>query len=152
MFRKLIATAPTWFALPVRLALGIIFMGHGAQKAFGWWGGRGFSAFMAGSPPFGFMRPASLWMGAALLAELVGGLLVFLGLLTRLGAFSIAFVMLVAMVGVHWPGGFFMKRGDALDGIEYTVALLGMALALVISGGGQASIDQKLQNTRRRKF
>ncbi len=144
MFRKLIATAPVWYTVPVRLALGIIFFAHGAQKAFGWWGGSGFSAFMANNPPFGFMRPASLWMGAALASELIGGLLVLLGLLTRLGALSIAITMLVAMLGVHW-GAFFLSN----KGIEYTVALLGMALALVISGGGQASIDQKLMRTRR---
>ncbi|MBC7910408.1 MAG: DoxX family membrane protein, partial [Pyrinomonadaceae bacterium] len=119
----------------------------GAQKAFGWWGGPGFSAFMANNPPYSFMRPASLWMGAALASELIGGLLVLLGLLTRLGALSIAIVMLVAMFGVHW-GAFFLPN----KGIEYTVALLGMALALVISGGGQASIDQKLMRTRRVKY
>jgi putative oxidoreductase len=47
--------------------------------------------------------------------------------------------MLVAMLGVHW-GAFFMNN----KGIEYTVALFGMAFALLISGGGQASIDRML--------
>ncbi len=56
--------------------------------------------------------------------------------------------MIVAMFGVHW-GAFFMGN----KGIVYTVALLGMALALIIAGGGQASIDQMLMNTRgRRRF
>ncbi len=143
MFRKLIATIPTWFALPVRLALGIIFIAHGMQKVFGWWDGPGLSAFVQNPAPFG-LQPAKLWMGAAAFSELIGGLLVLLGFLTRLGALSIAFVMLVAMIGVHW-GAFFAPKG-----IEYTVALLGMALALVISGGGQASIDMKLMHMRRR--
>jgi putative oxidoreductase len=146
MFRKLIATAPTWYTLPVRLALGIIFMAHGAQKVFGWWGGPGLNAFLEnqGRPaPFG-LRPAWLWMGAAAAAELIGGFMVFIGLLTRLGALSIAITMLVAMFGVHW-GAFFLSG----RGIEFTLALLGMAVALIIAGGGQASIDQKLMRGRR---
>lgn len=149
MLRQLIATSPTWVTLPLRLALGIIFIAHGAQKAFGVWGGRGFSAFIANPPPFAFMRPGSLWMGAALAAELVGGFLVLIGLLTRLGALSIAFVMLVAMLGVHW-GSFFLAN-KPVPGIEYTLALLGMSLALIIAGGGRASIDELLMGARGRR-
>ncbi len=145
MFRKLIATSPTWFALPVRLALGGIMMAHGAQKVFGSWGGPGFKAFSANPAPYAFMRPAWLWMGAAAVAELVGGALVVLGLLTRLGAFSLAIVMGVAVFGVHW-GSFFANQ----KGIEYPVALFAMAFALLVSGGGQGSIDMKLSHSRRR--
>lgn len=147
MWRKLIATTPTWITLPLRLALGIIFIAHGAQKVLGVWGGGGLAAFTAGDAPLG-LRPGWFWLGAAAVSELVGGALVLIGLATRLGAFSIACVMLVAMFGVHW-GSFFMGN----KGIEYTVALLGMALALVIAGGGQASVDQTLMNSRsRRRF
>jgi putative oxidoreductase len=149
MFRKLIATVPTWYTLPVRLSLGTIFIAHGAQKVLGVWGGKGFTASIAGSPPYGFMRPAGLWMTAAVLSEFVGGILVFLGLLTRVGAFAIMCVMLTAMLGVHWAGGFFISN-QPLPGIEYTLALLGMSLALVISGGGQASLDMGLMKTGRR--
>jgi putative oxidoreductase len=147
MWRKLIATIPTWITLPLRLALGTIFIAHGAQKVLGVWGGGGLAAFTAGEAPLG-LRPAWAWLGAAAISELVGGVLVLIGLLTRLGAFAIACVMLVAMFGVHW-GSFFLGN----KGIEYTVALLGMALALLIAGGGQVSIDQMLMNTRgRRRF
>ncbi len=152
MFQNLIATTATWMTLPIRLALGIIFVAHGAQKAFGVWGGPGWSKFLSSPTPFGFMRPTWLWLGAALVAELIGGALVFFGLLTRVGAFLIACTMLTAMLGVHWPGGFFLKRGDALDGIEYTVALLGMSLALLVAGGGRLSVDEKLQAPPRRRW
>jgi putative oxidoreductase len=135
-------------ALPLRIALGLIFIAHGAQKVLGVWGGPGLAKFTAGSAPFGFMRPAWVWMGLAAFSELVGGALVLLGLLTRAGAFFLAITMLVAMVGVHWGGGFFLSN----KGIEYTVALLGMSLALLISGGGRLSIDEKLQAPRRRRF
>jgi putative oxidoreductase len=148
MFQSLIATTATWFTLPVRLALGLIFMAHGAQKAFGVWGGPGWTKFLSFPAPFGFMRPTWLWMGAALAAELVGGALVFFGLLTRVGAFFLAITMLVAMVGVHWGGGFFLSN----KGIEYTVALLGMSLALLIAGGGRLSVDEKLQAPPRRRW
>jgi putative oxidoreductase len=86
------------------------------------------------------MRPAWLWLGAAALSELVGGLLVGLGFLTRVGAFFIACVMLTAIVGVHLPGGFFASN----RGYEYPLVLLAMALALLISGAGQASVDRAL--------
>jgi len=148
MFRGLIATTHTWMALPLRIALGLIFIAHGAQKVLGVWGGPGLAKFTAGSAPFGFMRPAWVWMGLAAFSELVGGALVLLGLLTRAGAFFLSITMLVAMVGVHWGGGFFLSN----KGIEYTVALLGMSLALLISGGGRLSIDEKLQAPRRRRF
>jgi putative oxidoreductase len=146
MFRKLIATAQTWVNLPLRLALGAIFIAHGGGKTFGWFGGKGLTAFLTNPPPFGFMRPAWLWMGAAAFAELVGGLLVLIGFLTRVGALLIACVMLTAMFGVHFNGGFFLPAG-----YEYTLALLGMALALIIAGGGQLSVDQMLAGSRGRR-
>jgi putative oxidoreductase len=145
MFRKLISTTPNWYALPVRLALGGIFFAHGLQKVFGSWGGPGLKTFVAFPAPYEFMRPSWLWMGAAAFSELVGGALIVFGLLTRLGAFSLAFVMGVAILGVHW-GSFFASQ----KGIEYPVALFAMSLALLVSGGGQMSIDQKLASSRRR--
>jgi putative oxidoreductase len=145
MFRKLIATAPTWYTVPLRLALGIIFFAHGAQKVLGLFGGHGLAAFTGGDAPFGFMRPAWLWLGAAAFAELIGGILVLAGLLTRVGAFLILCVMLTAMLGVHWSNGFFLPKG-----FEYTFALIGIALALIIAGGGQASVDKTMLSGRRR--
>jgi putative oxidoreductase len=142
MFRRLIETWPTWIALPLRLALGVIFIGHGAQKIFGVWGGPGIAKFTAGQAPMG-LAPGWLWLGSAAVFELLGGTLVLLGLLTRLGALMIIPVMLVAMFAVHW-GAFFMQN----KGIEYTVALLGMALALLVSGGGRASLDEMLMRSR----
>jgi putative oxidoreductase len=146
MFRKLIATAPTWFNLPVRFALGLIFFAHGAQKVLGMFGGHGLSASITGDAPFSFMRPSWVWLGVAAFAELIGGVLVFFGLLTRVGAFLIGITMLVAMFGVHWPNFFLNNRG-----FEYTFALLGMAVALVVAGGGRASVDEMLMARRGRR-
>ena len=143
MFRKIIATSPTWFTLPIRLGLAAVMIAHGAQKVLGSFGGSGFKAFTAGTTPFGFMRPTWFWLAAAALSELVGGLLIGLGFLTRVGAFLIACVMLTAIIGIHWPGGFFAAN----RGYEYPLALLAMALALLISGAGQASVDRALSGS-----
>ena len=78
----------------------------------------------------------------AAFAELVGGVLVLLGLFTRLGAFLITCVMLTAIFGVLWPKFF------APEGMELAVAFLGMALALLIMGGGQASADRMIGRRR----
>ncbi|HEX8163918.1 MAG TPA: DoxX family protein [Pyrinomonadaceae bacterium] len=146
MFQRLIATAPTWITVPLRLTLGLIFTGHGAQKVFGAFGGPGWAKITSMQTPFPFMRPAWLWMGMAAVSELLGGLLVLTGLLTRVGAFLILCVMLTAMLGVHLNNGFFLPAG-----IEYTFALSGMCLALLIAGGGQASVDRALQDPRGRR-
>lgn len=140
MFRKLIATSSTWFTLPIRLGLGAVMIAHGAQKVLGSFGGSGFNAFISGNTPFPFMKPAWLWLAAAAISELVGGILVTIGFLTRVGAFFIACTMLTAVVGVHWTGGFFASN----RGYEYALSLFAMALALLISGGGQASVDRAL--------
>jgi putative oxidoreductase len=144
MFRKLIATSPTWITLPLRLGLGIVFVAHGMQKVLGTFEGPGLAKITSFPAPFPFMRPSWLWMGAAAFGELIGGILVFLGLLTRLGAFLIFCVMLTAVVGVHWPA-FFMPQG-----IEYALSLLAISLALLISGGGIASVDLAMYGGRRR--
>lgn len=147
MFQKLIATTPTWIALPLRIGLGVVFIAHGAQKVFGWWGGPGITAFGANPAPYSWMQPHWLWMYAAAVAELIGGILVLIGLLTRVGAILILPVMLVAILGVHWGGGFFLQN----RGYEYALSLLLMAVALIISGGGRLSLDEGLMDPRYRR-
>src|ERR671917_97010 len=138
MLKKIIATSPTWFTVPVRLALAAVMIAHGSQKVLGAFDGSGFAKFITGPTPFNFMRPAWFWLAAAALSELVGGLLVGIVFLTRVGAFFIACTMLTAVIGVHWTGGFFASN----RGFEFPLSLLGMAIALLIAGGGQASVDR----------
>jgi len=144
MLRSLTSTSSLWATVPLRLALGIAFIGHGAQKVLGSFNGPGWAKFTSFPAPFPFMRPAWLWMGAAAVSELIGGILVLLGLFTRLGAFLITCVMLVAIFGVLWP------RFFAPEGMELAVAFLGIALALLITGGGQVSVDLMIGSGRRR--
>jgi putative oxidoreductase len=123
--------------------LAAVFVAHGAQKVLGSWEGPGFSKFISFPAPYPFMKPSWLWMGAAAISELVGGVLMFFGLLTRVGAFFLACTMLVAVIGVHWPIFFASNKG-----FEYPLALLAMCLALLISGGGIASVDLALSSSR----
>jgi putative oxidoreductase len=139
MLRRITATSHTWATLPLRFGLGVIFIAHGAQKVFGAFGGPGLGRFTSGPAPLG-LQPAWLWMGAAAFAEFVGGVLVLLGLFTRVGAAMIVGVMLVAIFGVHWPAFFAQNRG-----YEFPLALLCMALALIVVGGGRWSVDTKLR-------
>ncbi len=144
MFRRIIVTSPTWVTIPLRLALGAVFVAHGAQKVLGSFNGPGFNAFTSGNTPFTFMKPTSAWLAAAALSELIGGVLVFLGLLTRVGAFLISCVMLTAILGIHWPHFFSSNRG-----FEFPMTLLAMALALLIAGGGAASVDLAMSGSGR---
>jgi putative oxidoreductase len=146
MFQRLIATTATWITVPLRLALGLVFIGHGAQKVLGVWGGPGWAKFISFPTPFSFMRPSWLWMAAAALSELIGGVLVLLGLLTRVGAFLILCVMLTAIFGVLWTKGFFLP-----EGFEYPFSLVCVCIALLIAGGGRASLDAGLQDPRARR-
>ena len=143
MFRRLRSTSSTWATIPLRLALGAIFIAHGSQKVLGSFNGPGLKTFTAAPPPFHFMRPGWLWMGAAAFSELVGGALLVLGFFTRLGAFVIVCVMLAAIIGIHWPVFF-----AGSNGFEYPLSLLGGALSLLIAGGGQLSADRLTGNRR----
>ncbi len=130
--------------LVLRLPLGVIFMAHGSQKLFGLFGGHGVSATMKtfeekmGIPP--------VFTILAMLAEFGGGLGVLIGCLTRLSALGIAAVMVVAIYKVHLLNGFFLNLGQPGrgPGFEYNLALLGMALSLVFTGGGRWGIDRML--------
>jgi putative oxidoreductase len=139
MWKRFLTTdAKQWATIPLRIALGVIFLSHGGQKLFGWLGGKGLegtAGFFAGKLG---LNPGILWALLAGIAEFGGGLLVLLGLFTRLGALFISTVMLVAIFKVHW-GAFFMPTG-----IEYTVSLFAAAVALLIAGGGKFSLDTLL--------
>ena len=124
----------------VRIATGLILLPHGAQKLFGWFGGGG----LAGTAQFFEQNlglyPGLLFAGLAGATEFVGGLLLALGLLTRLSAAAVVAVMAYAAFVVHWGNGFFWTAG----GYEFPLLWGLVALALVIRGGGPLSLDRIL--------
>jgi putative oxidoreductase len=125
--------------LVLRLVLGVIFIGHGAQKLFGSFGGPHISGFAKMLEQLG-VRPATPMAILAGLAEFVGGILVMLGFLTPLAAVALIGVMIVALLTVHLRNGFFNSNG----GYEFNLALAGMALTLLIAGAGAYSLDGTL--------
>ena len=129
--------------VPLRLALGIAFIGHGLQKVLGTFNGPGWAKWtsLSQAVPFPFMRPTWLWLGAAAISELLGGILVLLGLLTRVGAFLIICVMVTA-IRTQWPAFF------APAGMELAITMLSIALALLIAGGGRVSVDRMIAGRR----
>ena len=125
--------------LALRLAAGIIFAAHGAQKLFGWWGGYGLEGTGQWMDSIG-LTPG-YWM--ALLAgsaEFFGGLALILGLLVRPAALALAVTMVVAIASVHLDKGLFMAN----NGYEFGLALLAITVSLVLSGAGRYSLDRQL--------
>src|SRR5207237_1761942 len=92
--------------LVLRVVVGLLLIGHGTQKLFGWFGGPGRQGFAGGLTRMGF-RPAELWSLNAGLAEAGGGLLLALGFLNPLGSLGIIAAMLVATFSVHMRKGLF---------------------------------------------
>ncbi len=148
MFRKLLATSDDVLPLVLRLTLGIVMFPHGAQKMLGWFGGGGFSATMQGMTGMGL---PSVIVFLVIIAEFLGSLGLIAGFLTRLSALGILSVMLGAVATVHVKFGFFMnwagKQPD--EGFEYHLLAIGIAIALLIRGGGKLSVDRALQGDRR---
>ena len=125
--------------LPVRLAAGIIFAAHGAQKLFGWFGGYGLEGTGGWMASIG-LEPGILMAALAGSAEFFGGLLLIAGLLVRPTALVLAFTMLIAIFTVHIDNGLFMSN----NGYEFGLALLAISVGLVIRGGGSISLDRVL--------
>lgn len=128
--------------LALRVPVGIIFMAHGAQKLFGWFGGYGLEGTGQWMASMG-MEPGVLMAFMAGSAEFFGGLFILLGLLTRPAAVALAFTMVVAIASVHLSNGLFMSN----HGYEYALALLAASVSLALSGSGKAALDNAL--TRR---
>jgi putative oxidoreductase len=131
-------------SLVLRLTLGVVFFPHGAQKVFGWFGGHGFTGTMGFFT--GTMHIPALFAFLAIAAEFAGSIGLILGLGTRIAAFGIASTMAVAIAAVHAQNGFFMNWSgkQAGEGFEYHLLAIGIALALILRGGGKLSVDRAI--------
>jgi putative oxidoreductase len=142
--RKLIATDNSSATTILRLALGVIFFAHGAQKMLGWFGGYGFTGTMGFFT--GAMHIPAVFAFLAIAAEFFGGLGLIFGLLTRVASFGIFCNMIVAVALVHGQFGFFMNWTGAQkgEGYEYHLLVLATTAFLMIRGAGAASVDRLL--------
>ena len=122
--------------LLLRLFVGLLFAGHGAQKLFGWFGGGGPQGTAAFFASIGYRAPAAMAVLAGI-SELAGGLLLATGLLTPVAALLLANMMLNAIATVVFPKGF-------LGGYEFEFTLLTVAVALAATGPGEISIDDAI--------
>jgi putative oxidoreductase len=122
--------------LIIRLVVGVLFIGHGAQKLFGWFGGHGLKGTGGWFESIG-MKPGAALALLAGLSEFVGGLLFVLGLLTPLAGILIAATMLMAIIKVHWQNGVWMTA----NGYEYNLTLIAVAIGVALIGPGQYALD-----------
>lgn len=121
--------------LGMRLMLGVVFMYHGAQKLFGAFGGHGIEGFTGFLESLGMPLPTlNAYMAGG--TEFFGGLLLLVGLGTRLVSVPVAFTMLVAVFMVH--GSAF---GAQNNGMEYPLTLAVVTLGIGLIGPGRLSLD-----------
>jgi putative oxidoreductase len=137
LINRLLATDAGFGPLALRIPVGIIFVAHGAQKLFGAFGGYGLEGTGQWMASIG-LTPGYLMALLAGGAEFFGGLALLLGLLVRPAAAALAVAMAVAILAVHIGKGLFVSN----NGYEYGLALLAVAVALLISGAGRASVDR----------
>jgi putative oxidoreductase len=114
--------------LPVRIMAGVIFIAHGLPKFFGI------------SQGYGFFRsvnlPPELFVPIALL-EVIGGLAILIGILTRIASALLIIEMLGAILSVKLSKGF-------VGGYEFELLLISICLSLVIMGPGRISIENSI--------
>lgn len=142
--KALFRTDDDWTGLALRLTLGLVMFPHGAQKLLGWYGGFGFDGTMGA-----FTQKMGLpWIVAffVIIGEFFGSLALMAGFLTRFAAASLAVIMLGAISMVHLPHGFFMNwfGKQQGEGFEYHVLVIGIAAALLVTGGGRWSVDREV--------
>ena len=125
--------------LILRLVVGLLFAGHGAQKLFGIWGGHGLKGTAAFFEQIG-LKPGRLHAAAAAVIEFGGGLLLALGLFTPFAAAALVAVMTAAVITVHFAKGLWVTNG----GYEYNLVLAASAVTLAATGAGSWSLDHAL--------
>jgi len=124
-----------WGTLVLRLGIGIMFMAHGLQKAFGLFGGPGIKGFAGMLSGLGFTPPI-FWSYVAGYTELLGGFFLLIGLQSRLVAAVLLIFIVIAAIKVHIIKGFFLSNG----GFEYPFVIAAACLALVLLGPGKFSV------------
>jgi putative oxidoreductase len=115
--------------------VGLVFFVHGFQKLFtmGFGGVAGFLGALGVPAP-------GLFAVIVTLVEFLGGLALTLGLFTRVAAVLVAIDMLVAILTVHLPNGFFTNN----NGYEFLLVLLAASIGLAVAGAGEAALDKAI--------
>jgi putative oxidoreductase len=125
--------------LILRVVVGLLFVGHGTQKLFGWFGGYGLEGTGGFMESLGY-HPGRRHASLAGMTETVGGGLLVLGLFTPLAAAMIIGVMVNAIMSVHRPNGMWNTDG----GMEFPLVLATAAATTAFTGAGGVSLDAAL--------
>lgn len=125
--------------LLARLFIGGLFIGHGTQKWFGWFGGPGIEGATGMMDKLG-LAPARANAHAASASETLGGAAIALGAFTPLAATSLIATMITAIRTVHWKNGFWSSGG----GYEFNLTIIAALLLIVDGGPGPISVDSAL--------
>ncbi len=125
--------------LLLRLTVGGLLAGHGAQKFFGWFSGPGLQGTAGWLESFG-LKPANLWALGAAMSEFGGGTLTALGLFEPLGPIATMASMVMATATAHKGKPIWVTAGGA----ELPVTDMAAALCLVLTGSGRFSLDRVL--------
>ncbi len=130
--------------LVLRVCFAVVMFPHGLQKVFGLYGGQGIQGTMQSFTDQLHIPP--LFAFLAIVTEFIAPLLLAVGLLTRLAALALGIQMTVAALMVHVKVGFFMNWFGTQqgEGFEYHILAVAIALALVLKGGGAASLDSAI--------
>ncbi len=131
------------FRFLARLTIGLLFVGHGTQKLFGWFGGGGPEGTGQFFEQVG-LKPGQRYALASGASETAGGLLFALGAATPLAAAALSGSMITAIKTVHWEKGIWTSSG----GYEYNLVLLLAVFGLTENGPGSPSVDAMLGRSR----
>ena len=149
MLRRLMATKGGIEMTVLRLAPGVMIGAHALQKVFGVWNGAGMAGIMAF---FTGVLHMPAWLGYLVIAtECFAGLGLVFGVFTRVAAFALFCEMIGAVYMVNFPNGFFMnweaKMPAGSEGFEFHILVLAILIAVMIKGGGPASLDRAVAGT-----
>jgi putative oxidoreductase len=123
----------------LRIALGGILIPHGMQKLFGSFGGMVLEKNAALFDKIGY-TPGMFWGTLVGCTELVGGILLVFGLLTRPAAFAVVIFMINGVYFTSKTGGFFWTS----RGSEFAILILVVAFFVLVRGAGPWSLDRRI--------
>jgi putative oxidoreductase len=129
--------------LVLRVVVGGLFLGHAAQKLFGWFGGPGLDGAAQGFEGMG-LRPGKPHAVAAAAAEAGGGALLAVGAATPVAAALLSGTMLTAIERAHMKRGLWNSKG----GFEYNLVLIAALGLLTEAGPGRISVDARRGRVR----
>ncbi len=124
----------------LRVTMGLFFVPHGAQKLFGWFGGRAIEEYAKGFGRMGEFWAQPGWVYYIGCLEFFGGLLLAIGLLTRVVAIQLVCFMAMAAFVANAPRGWFWTQG----GIEAPLTWGIVCFVILIHGGGAHSVDRAI--------